>query len=208
MKKKILITIIIFIILIFVIHIVRNIIILKEIENLQTKYSQTDNHYQKIENNIQNVITEYYYKDGKSKLIMNRLKDSVVITTTYDGTYKNTYIDNKENKTVTLKEENDILTNIMIIKLEVSNDFKYLFELAMTSFIRSEILEEKECYVISGFDWITKSYFDKETGLIIRRVDNSENEVTNIDYEYKFNIVTDEDLIVPNASEYEIQENN
>ena len=206
---KIILTVFLILLVLFIIHTGRNLVILKKIVRLQSQYSQTDNHYEKIKNDLQNVVTEYYYKDGRSKLIMNRISDSQMMITTYDGKYRNTYINNNGDKKAILKEENDIMTNIMIIKLDSANDFKFLFTLATSSFIHSENIDGKECYVINGIDFGCKTYFDKETGLMVQRIDNtSNNKVTTINFEYKFNVVTNEDLTEPDISEYKIQEKN
>lgn len=50
----------------------------------------------------------------------------------------------------------------------------------------------KKCYLIK--DKNNESYIDKETGMAVRHIEkNNENDLV-IDYDYKFNIVTDNDI--------------
>lgn len=85
--------------------------------------------------------------------------------------------------------------------------------------IKSVKIDGKECYEISSkhnsnvlYDENTKEvlmYVEKDTGLLIKQVvatKNNEEKITTC--EYKFDCVTDEDIIEPDISQYKIQENN
>ena len=209
MKEKFVKTIIIIIIIVFcllIIHTVRNILILKKIDKLQSGYSDMDNHYEKIVND-NGTITEYYFKEGKSKLIINSNGSKNI--TTYNGDYRNIYIDNGQDKIAIVKDKNIVATQILLIKYNFSKDFKILLKVAIKSIIRTDILDEKECYVLSEFtDLKLKTYFDKETGLQLKwdsYRNGDKNDIMTVNYEYEFNTVTEEDLVEPDVSEYKVQ---
>ena len=62
----------------------------------------------------------------------------------------------------------------------------------------------KKCYLIK--DKNNESYIDKETGMAVRHIEkNNENDLV-IDYDYKFNIVTDNDIKKPDITGYIIEE--
>ena len=64
----------------------------------------------------------------------------------------------------------------------------------------------KECYVFEGNDY--ERYVDKETGLIVRAIEKSNKDLFSsqidmiIDYEYKFNVVQDSDIVRPDTTGY------
>ncbi len=76
----------------------------------------------------------------------------------------------------------------------VSNSFIY-------SIHKSDFLG-KECYVIKSGG--TEDYIDIETGLIIRRISNDGNYVSQ--YSYSFGTVTDDDLKEPDLSQYVVMD--
>ena len=55
-------------------------------------------------------------------------------------------------------------------------------------------------------------YIDKETGLAVKNQNGAVVDANGVktpiimDYEYKFDVVTDEELVEPDISEYEIQQ--
>ena len=71
---------------------------------------------------------------------------------------------------------------------------------------------KKDCYRIVDSGGAI-FYVDKETGLVIRTIGvatvsngNGEKMDTVTDYQYKFDVVTDEDFIEPDISNYEIKQ--
>ena len=67
----------------------------------------------------------------------------------------------------------------------------------------------KECYVFKGSSY--ERYIDKETGFAVRDIEKSNKEITRqtdmvVDYNYKFNIVTDSDIIRPDITVNTINE--
>ena len=74
---------------------------------------------------------------------------------------------------------------------------------ALITGIDSAYCNGKECYVINGNSY--EEYIDKKTGLAVRRIEKSNKEVARetdmiVDYEYKFNVVKDSDIVKPNIN--------
>ena len=80
-----------------------------------------------------------------------------------------------------------------------------IFLECITTLIRKENYNGKTCYIIENFspdgvEYNNIRYYEKETGLPIRNID----EEGIIDYKYEFNNVTDSTFEEPDISLYEI----
>ena len=80
---------------------------------------------------------------------------------------------------------------------------------ALITGIDSTYCNGKECYVIKGKNY--ERYIDKETGLAVRNIEKSNKEITRqndivVDYEYKFNIIKDSDIVKLDTSDSSITE--
>ena len=213
--KKILIIIgIIFII--FIIHTVRNMIILRGLETKVSKYVDSQNHYEKIINNtIQTTtVTEYYCKDDKAILnLTTTLKDTGEVrklTNYFEGEKTNTYIDANGDK-IAMLDSNGIPSKIMIISMNFDDNFWILLQVSATSFIKSEEYNGKQCYSING-SFLDETYIEKETGLMVRSIQGTSQDETGnksdivVEYYYEFDNVDDSVFVEPDLSEYKIQE--
>lgn len=91
----------------------------------------------------------------------------------------------------------------------VSNGILANLQYALITGIDSTYCNGKECYVIKGNSY--ERYIDKETGLAVRNIEKSNKEIvrkndTVVDYEYKFNIVKDSDIVKPDTTGYIVNE--
>lgn len=91
----------------------------------------------------------------------------------------------------------------------VSDGILANLQYALITGIDSTYCNGKECYVIKGKNY--ERYIDKETGLAVRNIEKSNKEITRqndivVDYEYKFNIVKDSDIVKPDTSDSSITE--
>lgn len=91
----------------------------------------------------------------------------------------------------------------------VSDGFLVNLQYALVTGIESTYCNGKECYVFKGSSY--ERYIDKETGFAIRDIEKSNKEITRqtdmvVDYDYKFNIVTDSDIIRPDITVNTINE--
>lgn len=201
---------------IFVIHTVRNMIILRGLETEVAKYVDSKNHYEKIINNtIQTMtVTEYYCKDDKAILnLTTTIKETGEVrklTNYFDGEKTNTYIDTNGEK-IALLNSNGIPSKIMIISMNFDDNLWYLLQVSATSFIKSEEYNGKECYSING-SFLDETYIEKETGLMVRSIQGtSQDENGNksdivVEYYYEFDNVNDSVFVEPDLTEYKIQQ--
>lgn len=209
-------------------------IIFNNIINKADKTLQTNNFYKEtaeILDDDQALIIKNYYKDGKYKSVLSRYSEEgeEIFSTIYTSVNSDEVISvDEENKKVTIekgefaklqsREEN--LKHVSFI----SNIKDSIIAKLGTSFMMSI---DTDTYEIGKEYYILRNQFeknnrleiwiDKETGLplkeinrsttktffpgtdIVRKISNSSQE-----YRYKFGIVTDEDVKVPNLEEYEV----
>lgn len=91
----------------------------------------------------------------------------------------------------------------------VSDGFFANLQYALITGIESTYCNGKECYVIKESSY--ERYIDKETGFAVRDIEKSNKEINRqtdmvVDYDYKFNIVTDSDIIRPDITVNTINE--
>ena len=227
-KMKILKITLLAILLILVLSYVRKMVILVSLSNKVDKYTSSTNYYIKSVNYSgydDSIITiESYVKDEK---IIDRFKllsetNKINNTNYFNGKTVNSYAEiefdeeteeQKSRKTAELNQERELLAFIPDY-IDISHPVMF-FGLPLFSSIQSDKCDERECYKITvnslGDNYDTVYYIEKETGLTIRILGHTtdthnikHDNITNL--EYKFDMVTDEDFIEPDLSEYEIQE--
>lgn len=220
-KKKILkisLFIVIILIVIFLAFTIRNMIILKTLNQKVAKFVSSDSYYEKIINDSgkTETIVEYYCKGDNAVLFLNTTDKDTGETRKLTNYYKdektNTYIEADENK-IALLDSNGLPSRIMIRQVDTGNNVWDLFLISLATSIKSEEYEGKECYVLSLGE-TSKVYVEKETGLALKAnegivVDENGNEtVQEVEYYYDFNSIEDSIFEEPNINEYKIQENN
>lgn len=209
---KILGVILLVLIAIFLIHTIRNYIIISELQNNISKYTDTSNYYTKstsIASDGTKMEMEYYTKDNKQVMIINReLKEAKSKVSMYDnGDRVNTYIESKDSKVAQLNRE-EILPIKIYNNLESENKWQTFLGSISTN-IKKVNYNNKECYLIkdSSFPMSltfkgAELYIERGTGLLIRT-----NEGGNItEKEYSFNNVDDSIFVEPDISQYTIKE--
>lgn len=230
MKKKVLkcIGIIILVIIAFlVIHTVRNMIIIKNLSEKAESYKNANNYYVKTVSS-QGSVMENFTKNGcyLMKLVNTSETGLRTLIRYSDGNIENTYIEAQtENGTdkVAMLNSNSLPSFNQITNWFYTDDFKSLLLMSLMARIRSVEQNEKDCYevtyvyssnILMPAEGEFAIYIEKETGLTVKNKngaivnENGTEEPIVIDYEYKFDSVTDEDLVEPDISEYKIQENN
>ena len=124
-----------------------------------------------------------YYKKGTEELFLTDL----------DG---QKYIQNSE----------PMVGGLVTPEIYVSGGFLTNMQEAFITGIDKTYCNTKECYVFKGNDY--ERYVDKETGLIVRAIEKSDKDLFSsqidmiIDYEYKFNVVQDSDIVRPDTTGY------
>lgn len=212
---KIMIWIFVICILMFLGLTARKMVILNNLAKKVQPYIQSDNYCEKIVNNSGSTttVTEYYCKGDKALLSLNTTVKATGVTRKlinyYEGEKTNTYMETGENK-IALLDTFGAPSKVMIIGIDFDDNLWYLFQMAVTSSIKSAEWQGKECYFING-DWMQETYIEKETGLMLKRTDGTETMENGnasdiiVEFQYEFGNVTDENLVEPNVEEYEIQ---
>ncbi|MBR3134304.1 MAG: hypothetical protein IKG56_02460 [Clostridia bacterium] len=191
------------VLVLFMIHAIRNYIILSKINENVAKYVESNNMYMKTESDQVNV--NYYRKDDKEVAIMN--KDNIKMSNYKIGEKNDQFVETGESKTAKL--------NLGSMTVQVANIAKFdtkwqRFMLGSVAFIRSKNYKDKACYVI---DNLISPYFlvgdkcqytvEKDTGLLLKETTDG----IVYEREYEFNKVEDSVFIEPDINEYIIQEN-
>lgn len=197
---KICISVISLILLFFIIHITRNIIIINKLYSKQSKFKENKNYYYIAEyyssSEDKNII-EHYYKDGKVMLILN---EGRIINWYDENTKENILIDLDELKADIYKSDYIVGSQLPIyIDENVKNIDTYV-----NSRITSDKIFEAECYKIEIKEqtvWITKN-----EGIVVKVINKSDDDKEKV-IEYKnwrINELKDESVLRPDLTNYEI----
>lgn len=208
---KILGIIVVILIILLLIYTIRNYVIIRNLQNKFSQYSNSSNYYIKsvsTEKDGTIVTTEYYQKDNKQVLFLERNLNGETskISMYNNGERTDIFWDNKENKTAQLDSGTTISMDIYNY-LETDNNWQ-TFLGCLTSRIKSTNYNGKDCYLINGFmssTFLTSEdaeiYIDKETGLFVK---TNELGIVN-EREYEFDKVDDSIFEEPDISQYTIK---
>lgn len=202
---KIVLILIIIAIVLFLVHYLRNYIIVSKIFNERAKYKDVTNYsYCNTQNEGEDAVkTEYYKKDNTAVIfIKNRnflvwsnkdLNQSIILN--YDkmeaivspdvfleGTIDSTPVDNGVAVLGGVKDA------------QMYKGFSFVY------FITSEKINGVDCYKVSiGKE---KAWYSKENGMLVKYINGS----LNADYsDWKFNEVKDEDVARPNLMGFSVE---
>lgn len=231
--KSILIAVGILFLIAFIIFL-RKFFILSDLANKAKKSLASENFYKESVQRISSekaVLIKEYYKDGKYKVISETYTDEGVKigTATYATVNSGERIEiDSENKAVRIdrsdfaKHMNSEM-NLKNLPSEKGSNYIYILRMALTSSIHTSYRSlGREYYVLTNvFDkdegeiWI-----DKEIGLTLKSDVEGNGTIVNYypgtnivkeefravhEYRYEFDIVTDEDVTVPDYTGYEIK---
>lgn len=213
-KLKVLKIILLIIITVFIIRTSRNMIIMSSLSNKADEYISSNNYRRTSTayNGDYLTIIDYYYKDGKSKMIMHRLtkNETNKITSYNNGKTINMYYDTGDKKIAEI--DSDAMVIINTINYFESDSILTFILRGISVNIKSVECNGKECYLVTDYLLGEVTYLDKTTGLIIRNNTGTytNQETGNItsalqDIRYEFGTVTDDILVEPDISEYEIK---
>jgi len=226
---KIIGVILLVLIVLLIIHTVRNYIIISNLQNKLSQYSDSKNYY------IKSVFADYeqtgetWVKDDKYLVRIDNITEQGkrTIINYCDGKTVNTYIelDTNTNKSkIALLNSNGLPSPAEIGDFLATENGGQLILNSMLSSVKSEKLNDIDCYKITGFQtpnmlFMTTFetpciYVEKDTGITIQyfsgtmQDNNGNSKDIIVNREYKFNTVTDDDLKEPDISQYTIRENN
>lgn len=214
-KKKIfaiIVAILLLMIVLVAIPIVRNFIILRNIQKNIKNYSSSRNYSVHSVNNITDennekskIVVDYYRKENKAVRILERTNNGRTITmsTYYDGEKTNTFFDGEDYKFVRLNPE-DAISNFEEIQnyFETDNIFQTL-QLSFMLKIKNVEYNGTKCYRVTYREVDTvEDYIEKNTGLRLKEI--MDNQI--IEIEYKFDQVDDAVFVEPDISQYTLEE--
>ena len=221
--------IIVMVLVIFSFMTIQKMKIIQDLEVKRSQYSDIQNYYLKQESYTggPKVDIELWKKDTEVfwRITSIYADNHRNITKRYtDGTITNSYyeeqVDDQITKEAVLGEKGNYLWlgNIVFDCLHTENSWK-LFRACSFCSIKTETVNGKECYKISNFhpdnstlipEGDSSIYIDKKTGLVVRQMtgeielDTGERIQTYQDFEYKFNCVTEKDLVEPDITGYTV----
>lgn len=211
-KLKILKYALLIIILIYVILVGRRTIIMSSLSGKATENKINDNYYVRLYSYQGDTltITESYNKGEDYLTTLTKVVNGSNIQkiTYYKKGEEQLFIIESDGKKNILNSETMLGGHILPVTY-VSNGILANLQYALITGIDSTYCNGKECYVIKGNSY--ERYIDKETGLAVRNIEKSNKEIvrkndTVVDYEYKFNIVKDSDIVKPDTTGYIVNE--
>lgn len=211
-KLKILKYALLVIILIYVIAVGRRTIIMSSLSGKATENQINDNYYVRLYSYQGDTltITESYNKGEDYLTTLTKVVNGSNIQkmTYYKKGEEQLFMTEAEEKKYVLNSKTMIGGYILPVTY-VSDGILANLQYALITGIDSTYCNGKECYVIKGNSY--ERYIDKETGLAVRNIEKSNKEITRkndavVDYEYKFNIVKDSDIVKPDTTDYIVNE--
>lgn len=215
MKKKKILKIVLIIIAIlialFIVHTVRNYVIITNLQKQVSKYQDSTNYHIKsmtTESNGTVITMEYYRKDNKEALFLeSNLNGEISKISVYNnGERTDTFFDTKEEKVAQLDSGNMMSVHI-VSYIETANNWHTFLE-SMRTNIKSTKYNGKECYIIKGFLSIYspgfevgETYIEKDTGLFVKTIENGRVG----EREYEFNTIEDSIFVEPDISQYKLK---
>lgn len=196
--------------ILFLINFARNTVIIDDIISKEkefrnsTNYSYTSVFYDSSDESNK-VTIEHYYKDGKSKMIVDNGEN--IITVWYDETTKENIFLDEQNKQATVTTAESAIGNELLYLQDEENKTYY----ALASFIVNSNIDGVDCYEVMHLNYVT--YINKEDGTILKdiykgAIVNGEKCDTITEYKnWQFDKLTEEDVERPDLTDYEVINN-
>ena len=200
-------------VMIVLVHTIRNYMIITDLQNKISQYVNSANYYIKSIATVKDgtITMEYYRKDNNQVVFLERnLNDTINKIAIYnDGEKTDTFTQTPDTKIAQLNSGTMMSINIYN-HLETENNWQTFLGSMLTS-VKSTNYNGKDCYIIKGFMSLTsltfegaETYIEKDTGLFIKDVEGE----TITEKEYEFDNVDDSIFVEPDISQYKIQEDN
>lgn len=221
-------SIILMILLIFIIIISRRMIILTTLSEKAEKSKESNNYYVRFsqyEGDTMTIIETYKKDDNQittSNHYDNKSPENKVKWIEFHNSNKtNVYVEKNDEKIAFLNvEQGGIFPPMLAAYSSVHmENIVGIIKNSILSSIRTVKCNGKECYYFSNLQRSSKIgsevgygiYIDKETGLPVRLpggtyTSNQGIKDTIIEFDYKFNNVTDEEVKEPDITQYRINE--
>lgn len=221
-------SIILIIVIIFVFVIGRKILIISSLSNKALESKNSNNYYvrySQYDGDSINIIETYKKDDTQltnSYYYNYKNFDNYNKWTEYkDGDKITTYLENSDGEKLAFPNSSEALLPPMLASYShvYMDNIGVLLKNSIFSSVRTVNCNGIECYYFSNFQTSSMAvsnvgygtYIDKKTGLPIRisggtiSTDNYTRDLI-VEFDYKFDTVTDEDVKQPDITQYEIQE--
>lgn len=208
---RIILYIILALIIIFLIHTLRNFFIISNLQKNISNYVNSDNYYIKINTTESNntTVALKYYKKGDKQLVLwekNTNGELLKMSMYNNGQRVDTFTETSNSKTVKFNSPSQISVQIYNF-LETDNSWQ-TFLLSALAKVRSTTYNGKACYTVENFlnpnslfgTEKNVVYIEKDTGLYLKNITDS----TVTEREYEFNNVSDSMFVEPDVSQYTI----
>ena len=204
MWKKVLIIIGIIIFILAIIVLMR-FNIYNTINKKYDEMNQKDNYYFYSESS--DSIMKYWKKGKVHKMNIQQIKGNGNLTFWENTDTNESYVFVETTKKYSKGNEFLMVKNLPLFGYYVMPQERFgitlMFALNPMCTIYSGKYENKDCYILGVLEeGSAKEWIDKETGLLLYREEDDDNRKI----QYSFDIVTDEDIKMPNLSEYELTE--
>ena len=230
MKKffKLILIIIILFLIVYAGSVIRNVVILTNLDNKVTELNNTKNNiYKSITytgNPNMGADLKIYKKDEVVKYVTSMKDGSVSITEYCYPDVKRIYTVTKDDKIFDEKNEKfDPVFPASVDNYTNCINFYDLIFSAIYTKIKNVEIDGKMCYELSGNnsplflyfgtpeEYISMElYLEKDTGIPVKQIEKLNVDGKNVEYitdfEYGFDVVTDEDMKEPDKTEYRLLE--
>ena len=206
--------IILIIVVLILVHTIRNTIIISDLQNKVEKYSNSNNYHIKAITHISEnttMIINQYQKNEKQLLILERIVNDEKVKISYynTGSRIDMFTETKDEKIAELGKVNEILGVSSMTPLQTDNLWQTILY-SLPTRIKTVKVNDYECYSINDFlspynllgKNKTEYDIEKETGLV-RKIVLDEQITTR---EYEFENVDDSVFEEPDLSQYTLKE--
>lgn len=207
--KYIVLGIVLVLVIIFLVHTIRNFMIITNTENKGKEYANILNHMYRVtyHNKDNGTLSITWYKKGDKKLMIQQSQNSGntnKIMIFYNGEKVDVYKEENGQKTATLD-----VKGIATYNYEMSygiGEFDNLWEKIMYSVrtsVKSKEYDKVKCYQYTMVDEDNvkhEVYVEKDTGLLKAVVSDTEKEI----FDYQFDNFNDSVFTLPDINEYKI----
>lgn len=205
--KRIILKIILIVLLVFVLLTIRKVLIIMGLQERASLYATNVNYYYKIVDGRNEITTVTYYKDGVKKQSVYKDDELKFTQVEYEDEIK-TFTENEGKITMTTSAK--VKEGTKLPNMVETDNIGFTIINALASNIKTEEVNGKECYVITGFNanylYETNTekaiaYVEKNTGLVIKFVEvaNESGELVEYvtTYDYEFGKVQNVDIAEP-----------
>ena len=197
-------------VVIVLVHTIRNYMIITDLQNKISQYADSVNYYTKSIATVKDgtITMEYYRKDNNQVVFLERnLNDTINKIAMYNNGEKTDTFTQTPDTIIAQLNSGTIMSIGIYNHLETENNWQ-TFLGSMLASVKSTNYNGKDCYIIKGFMSSTsltfegaETYIEKDTGLFIKDIEGE----TITEKEYEFDNVDDSIFVEPDISQYTLK---